>query len=294
MKPFFVCLALSLACPMRADLNEANALLAKQQYEQAAQSFEAAGKQAQKKKEAWRLNNWGLCLIRLDKAGQAGPILEEAVAADPKNFTAWANLGAAYEKIGDRVKAADTYGRALDLLHSENKALAAGKAAKDPEEAEDEAEGTTQGAEAFSEAPCTLKETPLKAALKTAGDLLQAEKFQEASDAYSKIGMCSGAKREGWKLNNWGLALIRLGNFKDALPRLKKSVDVYPDNPKAWNNLGVAYENLGLSSYAKDAYAKASSPMALSPGAEMDSAKVALNQLKLDFNAEKRKWEASK
>jgi tetratricopeptide (TPR) repeat protein len=114
--------------------------------------------------------------------------------------------------------------------------------------------------------------------------------------------MCSGAKREGWKLNNWGLALIRLGNFKDALPRLKKSVDVYPDNPKAWNNLGVAYENLGLSAAAKDAYAKASAPSSAAgdtmsagtAGSEMDSAKVALNQLKLDFNAEKRKWEASK
>ena len=176
------------------------------------------------------------------------------------------------------------------MLKQENGALAAGKAAKDPEAVA--YDGASPTASSFSEAPSRLKEKPLMAALKAAGDFLKAEKFQEAADGYAKIGMCSGAKREGWKLNNWGLALIRLGSFSEALPRLKKSVDVYPDNPKAWNNLGVAYENLGMTQDAKDAYAKATEQQPR-PRRGWTPAKVELNQLKLDFNAEKKKWEAN-
>jgi Flp pilus assembly protein TadD len=115
--------------------------------------------------------------------------------------------------------------------------------------------------------------------------------FQEAVLAYAKIGITTPAKREGWRLNNWGLAYIRLGNYKMALPRLKRSVDVFPENPKAWNNLGVVYENLGMAAAAKDAYTKAA---AAGQPSETDAAKIELNNLKLDFNAEKKKWEASK
>jgi tetratricopeptide (TPR) repeat protein len=288
---FFALLLLAYPAAAKTSLLEANQLLAHQQYEQAAKAFEGLGAQSSKKIEGWRLNNWGLCLIRLDKAGQAVSILEQALAADGKNFTARANLGAAYEKIGDKVKAMDVYRRALELLRQENSALASGKAAKDPVAVENDPSSRTATAGVFVEAPSRLKEAQLKEALKAAADFLQAEKFQEAANTYAGIGMCGGAKREGWKLNNWGLALIRLGNFKEALPRLKKSVELYPDNPKAWNNLGVVYENLGATQEAKDAYAQATGPGAKG---EVDAVKAELNQLKLDFNSEKKKWEASK
>lgn len=297
-----ILLALALLSPLasarlsaKSGLLEANELLTHQQYEQAIKAFELAGVQNAKRKEGWRLNNWGLCLIRLDKAGQAVPILEQAIEADQKNFTVRANLGAAYEKIGDKVKAMDVYRRALELLKQENGQLSSGKTSRDPEAVENEPVGVTDtasaAASAFAEPPSRLKEVQLKAALKAASDFLQAEKFQEAANAYAAIGMCGGAKREGWKLNNWGLALIRLGNFKEALPRLKKSVGIYPDNPKAWNNLGVVYENLGSAQEAKDAYAQARGSGTEDQG---DAVKAELNQLKLDFNVEKKKWEASK
>jgi tetratricopeptide (TPR) repeat protein len=276
---------------LSASMKNAKRLLDDGRLEESVAMLEALGPQKSPKTEGWRLNNWGLGLLRKDKAGDAAPILERAVAADSKNFTAWANLAAAYEKIGDKVKAGDTFKRALELLRSENAALSAGKKAKD-QEAVVNSEPVSKTAETdLAELPTKLKGEALAAALKQANAMMDAGKFQEAADAYASIGITTPAKREGWRLNNWGLAYVRLGDFDKALPRLKKSVEVFPDNPKAWNNLGVACENLGLSGEAKDAYTRAAGS---GRATDMDPSKVELNSLKLDFNAERKKWEAQK
>jgi Flp pilus assembly protein TadD len=273
-----------------ASFKSAKAFMDQGKFAEAAATYEAMGVQKYSKSEAWRLNNWGLTLLRLDKAGDAVPILEKAVASDMKNFTAWANLGVAYESIGDKVKAADTFRNALELLRTENAALASGRKSKDQEELVNDSP-TSGSAETLDEVPAVLRGDKLAAALKAANTMMDDGQFQEAVLAYAKIGITTPAKREGWRLNNWGLAYIRLGNYKMALPRLKRSVDVFPENPKAWNNLGVVYENLGMAAAAKDAYTKAA---AAGQPSETDAAKIELNNLKLDFNAEKKKWEASK
>ena len=284
-------LLLLLSAPLgAATLKNAKELLDQGKLDEAAASYEALGPQKAAKSEAWRLNNWGLALLRKDKAGDAVPLLEKAVATDSKNFTAWANLAAAYEKIGDRVKAADTFRKALELLRAENAALASGKKARD-HEAVANAEPATPTAGLLNESPSPLKGETLARALKAANALMDGGKFQEAVEAYAKIGITTPAKREGWRLNNWGLAYIRLGQYAEALPRLKKSVEVFPDNPKAWNNLGVAYENLGRAAEAKEAYTKA---VGSGQASEADAAKIELNHVKLDFNAEKKQWEASR
>jgi Flp pilus assembly protein TadD len=273
-----------------ASLLAARQLLDAGKLDEAAAMYEAMGPQKSPKSEGWRMNNWGLTLLKKERAGDAVPILEKAVAADPKNFTAWANLASAYEKIGDRVKAADTYRRALELLRSENSALATGKKGRDAE-AVANALPASPVAESLVESPTRLKGESLALALKDANSKMDSGRFQEAADAYAKIGICSPAKREGWRLNNWGLAYLRMGEYPKALPRLLKSLEVFPENPKAWNNLGVAYENLGLGAEARQAYTKAADA---GKSSDLDSAKVELNHLKLDFNAEKKKWEASK
>lgn len=260
-------------------------------------AYESAPSQATPRSEAWRLNNWGYCLLKLEKAGEAAEVLERAVSSDSKNFTAWSNLGAAYETVGDKTKAIDTYKKALDLLRSENAAVESGKKPKDAEAAQNNAaaQASSPTADSFSEQPTRLRGEELKAALKAASDLMDQGKFVESSAAYEQIGMTTPAKREGWRLNNWGLALIRAGEYSKAVPRLKKSVEIFPDNPKAWNNLGVAYENLGMNDEAKAAYQSAAGAGASGSGsADYDAAKAELSQVKLDFTAEKKKWEASK
>jgi Flp pilus assembly protein TadD len=276
---------------LSATMKNAKRLLDDGRLDESVAMFEALGPQKSPKTEGWRLNNWGLGLLRKDKAGDAAPVLEKAVAADSKNFTAWANLAAAYEKIGDKVKASDTFKRALELLRAENAALMAGRKAKDQETVVN-TEPISQTADTeLQELPTALKGDALAAALKQANAMMDGGKFQDAVEAYAKIGITTPAKREGWRLNNWGLAYVRLGDYAKALPRLRKSVEVFPDNPKAWNNLGVACENLGLAAQAKDAYTKAAGS---GRATDMDASKVELNSLKLDFNAERKKWEAAK
>ncbi len=275
--------------PGKGSMSKAKEHMAAGRWAQAAAEYEACSPQKAGRSEGWRLNNWGLSLIKAERAGEALPVLDKAVAADPKNFTARANLGAAYETLGDRVKAIDVYRRALELLKQENQALGKGKQ-RDPE-AEGPKTATTPAPGDFQEAPSKLKGEVLKKALEVAHRLMDEGKWAEAAAAYAAVGICSPAKREGWRLNNWGLALLRQGQYSDAVMRFLKSVETFPDNPTAWNNLGVAYENLGKSEKAKEAYAHAAQPQ---QSGKFDQARAELNGLKLDFMAEKRLWEAAR
>jgi tetratricopeptide (TPR) repeat protein len=285
-------LACALAGPAQAGpggLADANALMASRDFEGAAKAYEALGKQGAKKREGWRLNNWGLALLRLNKPSAAVERLEAAVAADPNNFTARANLASAWERVGDRVKAADVYRRALELLRQQTKALQAGKAKPDAEaRANADANGDSASA-TLDEKASTLRGDALKEALNQAAALMDAGKHREAADAYAAIGQTSPAKREGWRLNNWGLCFLRLGDASQARLRLERSVEVFPDNPVAWNNLAVADEQLGLAEQAKQAYARAGEGAG---GEGLDPMRFELSQLKLDFAAERRRWDA--
>jgi Tfp pilus assembly protein PilF len=53
--------------------------------------------------------------LALDKAKEAAADLDEAVQADPQNAQAWISRGVAYERLGERAKAAGSYGRAVAL-----------------------------------------------------------------------------------------------------------------------------------------------------------------------------------
>lgn len=285
-------LSLLLAVPVWAgpgSLSDANALLAKRDNEGAAKAYDGLGKQSSHKREGWRQNNWGLALLRMNKPVLAVERLEAAVAADPHNFTARANLAAAWERVGDRVKAADVYRRALELLRQQTKALQGGKDHPDAEARENVAAQDESPSAAVDEAASTLKGSALKDALNHASELLDDGKFAEAAEAYAAIGQTSPAKREGWRLNNWGLCYLRLGDAAKARQQLQRSVDAFPDNPVAWNNLGVAYERLGQGEEARQAYARAGEGAG---GEGLDPMRFELSQLKLDFAAERRRWEA--
>lgn len=270
-------------------LAEANQLMAGRDFEGAAKAYESLGKQASKTREGWRQNNWGLALLRLNKPVLAVERFEAAVAADPRNFTARANLAAAWERVGDRVKAADVYRRALELLREQTKALQAGKAKPDAEAMDNAAAQGVSPSAALVEKASSLKGAALKDALNAAAALLDAGEYQKAADAYAVIGQTSPAKREGWRLNNWGLCYLRLGDPAQARERLQRSVEAFPDNPVAWNNLAVALEQLGAAEEARQAYARAGEG---SGGEGLDPMRFELGRLKLDFAAERRRWEA--
>ena len=56
-----------------------------------------------------------LSYLALDKAKEAAVDLDEAVQADPQNAQIWITRGLAYERLGDKTKAAGSYGRAINL-----------------------------------------------------------------------------------------------------------------------------------------------------------------------------------
>jgi tetratricopeptide (TPR) repeat protein len=297
---FAVLLPLAAAAGLRAadaapkGLKGANSLLENQDYANAAKAYEALGVQSGPKREGWRQNNWGLALLRLNKPAESVDHFEKAVESDPRNFTARANLGAAWERVGDRVKALDVYRRALELIREDNKALAAGrKAPATEEETQENLAAATPSPDSptarLVEKASVLSGDELKDALRKASELLDAGSYKQASDAYAAIGQTVPAQREGWRLNNWGLCYLRLGDPASARERLERSVDAFPGNPVAWNNLGIAYEQLGLADKAKDAWAKAGEN---GDGNAVDPQRLELSQLKLDFAAERRRWEA--
>ena len=53
--------------------------------------------------------------LALDKVREAAADLDEAVQADPQNGQIWTTRGLAYERLGDKTKAAGSYGRAIKL-----------------------------------------------------------------------------------------------------------------------------------------------------------------------------------
>ena len=53
--------------------------------------------------------------LALDKFKEAALDLDEAVQTDPQNGLLWSTRGLAYERLGDKSKAAESYGRAVNL-----------------------------------------------------------------------------------------------------------------------------------------------------------------------------------
>jgi len=56
-----------------------------------------------------------LSYLALGQAKEAAADLDEAVQDDPQNAQLWMNRGLAYERLGDRTKAAVSYARAISL-----------------------------------------------------------------------------------------------------------------------------------------------------------------------------------
>ncbi len=107
--------AAPLSATAKPDMKSAKKLLDEGKFDEAAQAYQAIGTLKTKKGEGWRLNNLGLAYIKLDKPADAVKPLEDAVAADPKNATAWNNLGVAYENTQQADKALEAYRKALEV-----------------------------------------------------------------------------------------------------------------------------------------------------------------------------------
>ena len=82
-------------------------------HEQAIADFTAANGLSPQKVEP--LLSRAASYLALDKTKEAAVDLDEAVQADPNSAPAWSARGQAYERLGDKTKAAASYGRAIAL-----------------------------------------------------------------------------------------------------------------------------------------------------------------------------------
>jgi len=83
------------------------------QHQQAIADFTAANGLTPQKVEP--LLGRAASYLALDKTKEAVTDLDEAVQADPNSAPAWTARGQAYERLGDKTRAAESYGRALNL-----------------------------------------------------------------------------------------------------------------------------------------------------------------------------------
>lgn len=70
-------------------------------------------------------------------------------------------------------------------------------------------------------------------------------------------GRLAADSQDGVALNNRGIMEILEGNPVIAEPYLRKACAVIPNNPHAWNNLGMVYAMLGHKEKAREAYGSA-------------------------------------
>ena len=80
------------------------------QHQQAIEDFTAANGLSPQRVEP--LLARATSYLALDKAKEAAADLDEAVQADPNSGPAWTTRGQAYERLGDKAKAAASYGHA--------------------------------------------------------------------------------------------------------------------------------------------------------------------------------------
>jgi tetratricopeptide (TPR) repeat protein len=102
------------AATVKPNMKDARMLLNKGQFSESLEMYKAVGPLKSKMAESWRLNNMGLCSIKLGNYQDAIQPLEASVLADPKNHVAWNNLGVAFENTGAKDKAIEAYSKGVE------------------------------------------------------------------------------------------------------------------------------------------------------------------------------------
>lgn len=76
-----------------------------------------------------------------------------------------------------------------------------------------------------------------------------------AAQPASSVGAAdaAGGERSGQE-NSFGVEVASKGLWKEAAYRWERAVELDPQNPRAYNNLGVAYERSGKFEEALEAY----------------------------------------
>jgi len=98
------------------------------------------------------------------------------------------------------------------------------------------------------------------------GQLMEGlQDYAAARDYYKKAVLHEPCDKQTWYLihNNLGYCLNQLGEHDDAVPLLRWALEIDPNRPNAYKNLGMAYEALAQRHEAANMYVAATQVQAL-------------------------------
>ena len=118
--------------------------------------------------------------------------------------------------------------------------------------------------------------------VEVANRLMQAQQYELALDALTRAALDQGMTGE--ILNGMGTANLGLGRLGQSEKLLRRAVEIEPDWPEAWNNLGVLLMERGQLAEAQQVFRKA---YALDDGQNdsiRDNLRLALAKTENDVN----------
>jgi Flp pilus assembly protein TadD len=192
--------------------------------------------------------NLGRLAARTGDDSQARIEYDRATAVDPSSASAWLGLGDACRDLGEREAAKQAYERAVQLAPKDGKTLTA----LGTFEAES-GSGAAAKANLLKALQSGYRTGDLFAALTMAladqpesnGDLTTALEY---ADEAEKLG-----DHSSMLLYAKGLALQRLGRYKDAIPVFRNAISVSPNANGPWIGISQCYRGLGEMKLAEEA-----------------------------------------
>ncbi len=190
--------------------------------------------------------NYAVSLLREKKFSAATPALRRVTREAPQFQGGWQALASAHRGRGQYARAVEAYQRALELQPDPGLAYNLGVTAGQA--------GMWDTAIAAYDQVLALAPGSAEAAYNRAVALMRAGRLEEAAEAFAAY---REARPDEYKAAlNHGVTLYKLGRHEDA-------VDVYnyvlelQETAEAWDNLGLAYQELGEKKKAQACFKEA-------------------------------------
>lgn len=190
-------------------------------------------------------NAWGNTLYELARYDEAVIKYLQAVDLEPDISTYYANLGGAYQKMGEDELAAEAFAQAMALDPNQDSAY--NKQGDLFYNEEQYAEAAEQYRQAIAINPGkALYHANLGNAYKKMGE------YEPAAAEYQTAVELDPAYDYAW--NQWGNLLYEQGDYAGAAAKYEQAVAIDPSDAIYYSNLGGAYRELGEYEQAAAAY----------------------------------------
>lgn len=241
-------------------------------------------------KFGWSYSNLALAYTHTGKLSEAIPLYQKSIellSDKPDKVISWNRLGDAYRQLNEYDNAAAAY-EAADKLNPNHAAAALNENAAppmiDPPTVPHLPKSSTPAlAGSAREDTAGTHEIDLKNAhiWNELGNIfLKAGGYDDAIEAYEKAIRLEPAF--AWPYSNLALAHAYKGNFSEAIPLYKKSIELFTNNKEkavSWDRLGDVYRRLNVYKDAIAAYEIAKKLIQENDVSRSDLCEVSIEQI---------------